>query len=220
MYNCDEARNLLEDALAGALDSDQRAALDEHLAYCGACRLHLAEAKLATALLRDAAAPAPPETLAAQISSAAHTYLRFQKRPMHQKALGSPAFLATCASLLCGAAICLLAIMRVAAVPGSDRHGAVSPGLVRTVGAHAMDLPGALHGPGSRLVATTSPDGRAAPRAIVRSRPGSWVTSLPGGSAPPSLVAIYPRRPRLENISVVGRRFSAEPLPVQPPTND
>jgi hypothetical protein len=220
MYNCQEARDLLEDALAGALDADQRAAFDEHLAYCGACRLHLAEAKLATALLRDAAAPAPPETLVAQISSAAQTYLRFQKRPLHQRALGSPAFLATCASLLCGAAICLLAIMRVAAVPVPDRHGALSPALVRTAEADAPHLADARHGPESRLVATPAPVARAAPRPVVRPRPGSWLTSLPGGSTPPSLVAIYPRRPRLESISMVGQRLSTEPVPVQPSTRD
>lgn len=128
MLDCEQSRQLIEVAAAEELAADEQAALAAHLAHCEACRRFRAEVRLTAAVLQEAPAPRPPAGLAAQINSAALTHLRFHQRPLHQRALGSPAFFATCASLLCGAVICLLAIWRLSAVPVPDFMAVPVPG--------------------------------------------------------------------------------------------
>jgi anti-sigma factor RsiW len=117
MMPCQDVRNLIEEHLAGTLDGKRRRALIAHLKTCPDCHRAVEEARLAGMVLREASQLPPPPDLAVRIKSAARFRLLNRPRPLHERALGSPAFLATCASLLCGAIICLSAILRVASVP-------------------------------------------------------------------------------------------------------
>lgn len=120
MLPCEDVRNLIDEYLAGTLDEPRRRAVARHLATCPPCHRAVEEARLAGMVLREAAhLPAPPD-LAANIKAAARTRLFYRPRPLHERALGSPAFMATCASLLCGAIICLVAIIRVGSVPADS----------------------------------------------------------------------------------------------------
>lgn len=116
MLPCNEVRQLAEEYVRGALDPQRQAAVARHLRVCQPCHRAVEEARLACHILNQTQTPAPPPNLSARIKSAATMQLTWQSRPLHERALGSPAFLATCASLLCGAVICLMAIMRVATV--------------------------------------------------------------------------------------------------------
>ncbi len=190
---CEGARHLTARQVAGeAVGSCDAQHVQHHLETCELCRLHLEEL-LAARVLQEAESPRPPQDLADSISSAALTYMRYQNRPMHQKALGSPAFFATCASLLCGAIICLLASLRVAAVPGVN---AVAAPIART----SQDAAGDSGG----TVLPVQPDAVLA----ACSRATGYVTellmSLPGGERPASLVAFYPRRPTLVSLRSSG----------------
>jgi hypothetical protein len=192
---CAEARELVREHLAGTLEGPAAEALVAHLEGCAECRGSLAAA-LAASLLREAHAPTPPADLVANINSAARTYLRYQRRPIHQKALGSPAFFATCASLLCGAVICLLAIMRVATAPTGEAR---------------VMMPGAFAAHQVALAAPTAHPPTPAPRAP--SPVAALLARLPGGPHPPSLVAVYPRRPVMVNIgSARPARLELAPL--------
>lgn len=118
MMLCEEVRKLAEEYVAGSLDEVRRQAVARHLRSCPECHRAVEEARLAGLVLRKASRlPAPPQALAANIKSAIRTRMVHKPRPIHERALGSPAFMATCASLVCGAIICLAAIWRVAAVP-------------------------------------------------------------------------------------------------------
>jgi hypothetical protein len=117
MMPCQDVHNLIEEHLAGTLDPKRRRVLIAHLKTCPTCHRAVEEARLAGMVLREASELPPPPDLATKIKSAARFRLLNRPRPLHERALGSPAFLATCASLLCGAIICLSAILRVGSVP-------------------------------------------------------------------------------------------------------
>ena len=117
MMPCEDVRNLIEAHLDETLDEPTRHAVTTHLKTCPSCHRAVEEARLAGMVLRGAAYLPPPPDLASKIKAAARTRLFHRPRPLHERALGSPAFLATCASLLCGAIICLMAILRVGSVP-------------------------------------------------------------------------------------------------------
>lgn len=117
MMPCEDVRNLIEEHLADTLDDERRQEVVRHLQTCPACHRALEEARLAAMVLREASTLPPPAGLAESIKAAARTRLFYRPRPFHERAFGSPAFMATCASLLCGAIICLAAILRVGSVP-------------------------------------------------------------------------------------------------------
>ena len=120
MLPCEDVRKLIADHLAGTLDHQARRELTDHLKVCQSCHRAVEEARLADLVLRNAAKLPPPSDLAANIKSAVRARLFQRSRPLHERALGSPAFMATCASLLCGAIICLIAIWRVGNVGPVD----------------------------------------------------------------------------------------------------
>lgn len=200
---CEEARHLTARQVAGeSIGSCQAECVRRHLETCEPCRLHLEEL-LAARVLQEAESPQPPHDLADSISRAARTYMRYQRRPMHQKALGSPAFFATCASLLCGAIICLLASLRVAAVPEANT-GVVPTTVV------SRDSSG---GSG----ATASPAQTTTALLTYRRATGyltEFLMCLPGGERPASLVAFYPRRPVLVNLRSRGPA-RLQPTPIR-----
>lgn len=133
MIPCEDVRNLIEDYLGGTLEEERRQAVVRHLKTCPGCHRAMQEARLAAMVLHEAAQlPAPPD-LAGNIKAAARTRLFYRPRPLHERALGSPAFMATCASLLCGAIICLVAIIRVGSVP-------VDPNPVRVAAATPVEV--------------------------------------------------------------------------------
>lgn len=115
MLPCEDVQKLIEDHVAGTLDEQQRRDVVTHLRACPHCHQAVEAARLADMVLREVNAPPPPPTLASEIKNAVHLRLQYRQRPLHERALGSPAFMATCASLLCGAIICLVAILRVGA---------------------------------------------------------------------------------------------------------
>ena len=117
MMPCEDVRNLIEEHLAGTLDEEREQAVLRHLSGCPDCRRAVEEAGLAGRVLREASHLPPPPGLADNIKAAARARLYYPPRSLHERALGSPAFMATCASLLCGAIICLAAIIRVGSVP-------------------------------------------------------------------------------------------------------
>lgn len=135
MMPCQDVRNLIEEHLSGTLDPKRRRAMIAHLKTCPGCHRAVEEARLAGMVLHQAAELPPPPDLATKIKSAARFRLLNRPRPLHERALGSPAFLATCASLLCGAIICFSAILRVGSVPvePSDTRFAARP-----VAVHSM----------------------------------------------------------------------------------
>ena len=116
MLPCDEVRELAEEYISETLPPARHAEVARHLHVCPSCHRAIEEARLARRVLQDAGAPPPPPRLADRIKMAACTRLSRRPRSLSERALGSPAFLATCASLLCGAVICLLAILKVAYV--------------------------------------------------------------------------------------------------------
>ena len=98
MLPCEEVRNLIEDHLAEKLDEERRQAVARHLRVCASCHRAVEEARLASLVLREMAVPPPPPHLASAIKSAARARLFARPRPIHERALGSPAFMATCAA--------------------------------------------------------------------------------------------------------------------------
>jgi hypothetical protein len=169
MLPCEEVRQYLDKYAADTLDEGKRRAVSVHLRDCAPCRHDLEEARLVALVLREARTPPPPPGLASQIKSAALTRLRHRPPPIHQRALGSPAFLATCASLLSGAIICLMAILHVNAVqppPDADRPAVV---ITHEAGGHTriVHQPPAALGPlPTRAATETAPSrGREAVRA-------------------------------------------------------
>ncbi|MEI6503752.1 MAG: zf-HC2 domain-containing protein, partial [Armatimonadota bacterium] len=156
MMPCEDVRNLIEAHLDETLDEPTRHAVTTHLKTCPSCHRAVEEARLAAMVLHGTAPlPSPPD-LASRIKAAARTRLCHRPRPLHERALGSPAFMATCASLLCGAIICLAAILRVGAVPPEAAPAQwVAPPLEvhSLVTVAPIDQPGALH---ASLTAVTS----------------------------------------------------------------
>jgi anti-sigma-K factor RskA len=75
--NCDQAKELLEAYVLGALDGDEQAAIEQHLATCGECRHLAAELADVVTLLPAAVSVAssarPTETLKSQILQAIET---------------------------------------------------------------------------------------------------------------------------------------------------
>lgn len=114
MLPCEDVRQLAEEYVDESLEPSQQAEVARHLHVCPSCHRVVEETRLARRVLHDADAPPPPPRLADRIKAAAVTRLSYRPRPLHERALGSPAFLATLASVLCGAVICLMAILRVA----------------------------------------------------------------------------------------------------------
>ncbi len=184
---CEEACYLVEGQVEGVIGDSKAQRLQDHLDQCEACRAH-SEELLAARVLREAHNPAPPEDLADNINRAALTYLRYQNRPIHQKALGSPAFFATCASLLCGAVICLLASMRVASAPAGQVE--VRPAVALAAHQAAPETP-------EPAWVTVAYD-----RATDRFR--ALLVRLPGSERSASLVALYPRQPVMVNLRATG----------------
>lgn len=116
MLPCNEVRELAEEYVSGTLDPSRRQQVARHARLCQSCHRFLEEARLAHRVLHQAAPPPAPPRLADRIKIAACTRLTLRPRPLHERALGSPAFLAVCASLLCGGIMCLLGIVRVGSV--------------------------------------------------------------------------------------------------------
>jgi hypothetical protein len=161
MLPCEEIQELAEEYLNDTLEAERCHAVSTHLQVCAPCHRFVDEARLARRVLEETGAPPPPPRLADRIKHAGLMRLRHRPRPLHERALGSPAFLAVCASLLCGAIICLMAIMKVAAV---DPWPEPSPPRVSVVA--RMVLP--VREPGlsvQRAIATLEP-----PREATRPR--------------------------------------------------
>jgi len=194
MLPCDEVRELAEEYVHDTLSEARRREVASHLRVCEPCHRLMDEARLARLVLEEAGPPPAPPRLAERIKHAALMRQRHRPRPLHQRALGSPAFLATCASLLCGAIICLLAIMKVAAVQPWPE----APPLVSTV--VRMKLPArdveplALRGAAPVLRAGEAVRSHRHPVSSLLTVP----TRLPYRPAPPraeALIAAGPQRP-------------------------
>jgi anti-sigma factor RsiW len=182
---CEEYSQLLDQYATGDLPPVEHEAVEAHVLACPACRARVAEVRLAAKLLRQVATPRPPVNLVAGINSAAQTYLLYRRRPLHQKALGSPAFFATCASLMCGAVFCFLAIMKVYSVPPPE----LLPAPPTIVAGHIRPAP-------TRPV----PPPRIAPGPAVL----AWVAErLSPDGPPPSLVCAY--KPTVRTRALPGR---------------
>lgn len=190
MLPCDEVRELAEEYLSGTLDTPCRREVAHHLRVCQHCHLMVEEARLARRVLHQAGAPPPPPRLAARIKLAALTRLTFRPRPLHERALGSPAFLAVCASLLCGAVMCLLAIMRVASVQPNLEAPAPTVEVVAEFHLPARDVTAvaAVGIPQSHHARETLRGGRPQPPALVnvavKVASGLGPVTMGRGSAP------------------------------------
>ncbi len=111
--SCHEVQKWLEEYVNGTLPVSCCVFVEQHLRQCPSCRQLVLEMRLLKSVLQKTSSPLPPPCLAEKIKKAAQTRLALKNRPLSEKALGSPAFLATCVSLLCGAMICLLVIWRM-----------------------------------------------------------------------------------------------------------
>jgi len=115
--NCRVAQQLINDYLDDVLDDGVREAFARHVEECPYCRSLLEETQLAREALRGVASGDVdvPSDLRARIVSAVRE--AEQERAMTTgsgpPALGSPAFIATCASLLVGAVMCYVVTTRV-----------------------------------------------------------------------------------------------------------
>lgn len=184
MHGCDEYGQLLDRYAAADLTPAEHEDVEAHVRRCPSCRARLAEVRLAAKLLRQVDAPRPPVDLVAGINSAAQTYLRYRQRPLHQKALGSPAFFATCASLLCGAVFCFLAIMKVYSVPPPELlppPPQIVAGHLRPAPARPVPPPKVYPGPSllTWVAERLSPDGPP-PSLVCAYKPTVRVRALPG----------------------------------------
>jgi hypothetical protein len=205
MLSCDETRSLLEDYLDRVLGEEAQGGVEEHLTCCPRCQRCLEEARFARLVLRNATTIAPPADLAAQIKSAATLHLNHPRRPL-KCALGSPAFLATCASLACGALMCLVAILHLSAV--QPEASVATPALVAVGGGAA---PARMV-----LVQPTAPEPtlRASRRetVAVRARPSGARPARLAKSPAPVVTAPASRRPAGSVLEVSPSQ--ALPLPV------
>lgn len=193
MLPCEDVQKLIEDHIAGTLDEERRREVVAHLKACGPCHQEVEAARLAKMVLREVNTPAPPPNLASEIKNAVQLRLQYRPRPLHQRALGSPAFMATCASLLCGAIICLVAIMRVGAAGNVDE-----PAAVVMASAPAKPVPGHSAALARPLERTLQPRVTRVVRAIpreVRERPVRTATVPRARTVARSVVAGQRRRP-------------------------
>jgi len=195
MLPCDEVHQLADEYVNDTLDAARRHDVSAHLHVCEPCHRFMDEARLAQRVLEETGPPPPPPSLADSIKHAGLMRLRYRPRPLHERALGSPAFLAVCASLLCGAIICLLAIMKVAAVPTWTD---APPPQVSVVA--RMVLP--TREPGLRVRHVTAP--QALREAVASVRPhahaGAALMALPARPRPvaarPSALQVVAVRPQ------------------------
>jgi anti-sigma factor RsiW len=111
--DCTEARPHLLDARRGALDSDRRRALDEHLAGCAVCRAEdAADRALSTALEQRLDRPRAPASLRASLEARwAPPRRRFSVAP----------WMRTAGAMSAGAALAFAALLAVVAL--RDRAG-------------------------------------------------------------------------------------------------
>lgn len=207
MMPCEDVRNLIEAHLTETLDEPTRQAMIRHLQTCPDCHRAVEEARLAAMVLKQAAPlPLPPPDLAQRIKAAAHTRLFYRKRPLHERALGSPGFLATCASLLCGALICLSAILKVGDVPPESAPPQVVAAPVQVHSLIAVETSNPAMEMHARMAATPP-----APRLAEIRREGTAPRPHPRPSVPParasappaSLAALSPREASLERARLV-----------------
>lgn len=70
---CEELQNAISAYVDDELTTNARAACDEHFASCPVCRVELAETKMMARNLASLSRPAPPATLARQISDRLNT---------------------------------------------------------------------------------------------------------------------------------------------------
>lgn len=214
MLPCEDVQRLIEDHVVGTLDDERRREVVAHLKTCAHCHQAVDAARLAKMVLGEVNTPSPPPTLAAEIKNAVQLRLQYRPRPLHERALGSPAFMATCASLLCGAIICLVAILRVGAAGSIDEPATVVVAEAPTErAARHSDLPArplerTIHPravPVTRIVArelrqrpvhvATVPRARTVTRSLItvrRGRSPAMATAVSKGSPASSVVAVLP----------------------------
>jgi hypothetical protein len=185
MLPCEEVRKLAEEYVSETLEPSRWAQVARHLQVCQECHQAVEEARLARRVLHDTQAPPPPPRLAHRIKLAACTRLSHRPRPLHERALGSPAFLATCASLLCGFVICLVAILKVAYVQPWPSVAPPDVSVVETYRLPAREV-APLAAP---LRLATPTETRRAPAALTARR------SAPLAAAPVSRALATPARP-------------------------
>lgn len=121
--SCYEVQKCLEEYVNGTLSVTHCIRIEQHLRQCAFCRQLVQEMRLLKSVLQKTSSPLPPPCLAEKIKIAAQTRLAYKNRPLPEKALGSPAFLATCVSLLCGALIGLLVMWKMSFAPNISESG-------------------------------------------------------------------------------------------------
>lgn len=113
---CRVVRRLIGDYLDGGLSATQHEALRSHISCCPHCRALLDESRRIRELLSSSIPEiCPPAGLAERIKQQvrlAQEEAQIKARPSAQ-AIGSPAFVATCASLFMGALMCYVVITQV-----------------------------------------------------------------------------------------------------------
>lgn len=224
MMPCEDVRNLIEAHLDETLDEPTRHAVTSHLKTCPSCHRAVEEARLAGMVLRRAShLPAPPD-LASRIKAAARTRLFHRPRPLHERALGSPAFLATCASLLCGAIICLVAILRVGSVPTESAPVQLVAAPVELHSLVTMQPPQASAQPLETAFAASGARRRLTVRDVAHGAHPVAIVDLPASPAPRARRALptaaTPREAGAEHpltIKPAARDEAADVLPLSTP---
>jgi len=203
MLPCEEVRQLAEEYVSETLEPSRQAEVARHLLVCPSCHRGVEEARLARRVLQDAGAPPPPPRLADRIKAAACIRLSYRPRPLHERALGSPAFLATCASLLCGAIICLLAILQVAYVqPWPQEPPDVT--VVETYRLPSRDVTPLAATTVATVVAPARDHVAPQPRPVLAAAPALARALVPAAApAPPPRPAPAPGRPTRALMAVV-----------------
>jgi len=188
MLPCEEVRKLAEEYVSETLEAPERAEVARHLRVCQSCHRMMEEARLARRVLEEAGAPPPPPKLAERIKAAGRLRLNHRPRPLHERALGSPAFLATCASLLCGAIICLLAIAKVAYVQPGAEPPAPTVTVVEAFRLPAREVPkvGARNVAAPSVRTTRDPVARRRSLSLVSAPYRQAVRTRPAGTRPAS----------------------------------
>ncbi len=218
---CRIARQLISSFLDGTLDEGRERLFVSHVQRCGGCRQLLEEARLACEALQDFVAEDMdvPEDLSARIKGAIRQAEEDTRliETSSAPAIGSPAFIATCASLFIGAVMFYVVTTEVymERLDAQERSTSLAADMTRLTPesqaqlAHATASPTASD-PGLALLAASSeadeggsaPEVNASPEAVAGmlqsltvSAPGADLSALGTTTSSPTTVRRRHTRP-------------------------
>jgi hypothetical protein len=181
--SCRKASQLVHLHVSNALSAREADELKTHIERCQPCQRALEEAQFIAECLRSAApTPPAPVGLAASIKARARMEEAHRRaNAVPARAIGSPAFLAVCSSLLVGAVITFVTLTQVV-IPSyvvDDDQPAAPPAASLAAAVTDGTIPLPVVRPSLRTVRTISVATSQSTRLRVRDIPPHFVTSAP-----------------------------------------